>query len=90
MEKPSTNDLLREIYRLGEGEIEEYILLRNLDISHGYFCRLRRSLTEDGRLFITHPNRKACYFVANDWIRKLLEDGNDIDEDVLTSHFHIA
>lgn len=30
MEKPSTNDLLREIYRLGEGEIEEYILLRNL------------------------------------------------------------
>lgn len=75
MVKASTMDLLREICRLGQGEIPEHKLLHNLDISHGYFCKLRKQLTDAGRLLVTHPNRKAHYNVRLEWTNELLIAG---------------
>lgn len=60
---PTPNDVLRAICQLGQGEIPEYVLLRELGISHGTFCRLRKLLVQEGRLLVTHPCRKAYYFV---------------------------
>lgn len=60
---PTPNDLLRAICHLGQGEIPEHVLRRELDISHGTFCRLRKLLVQEERLQVTHPCRKAFYFV---------------------------
>ncbi len=60
---PTPSDLLRAICHLGQGEIPEHTLRKELDISHGTFCRLRKLLVQEGRLTVTHPCRKASYFV---------------------------
>ena len=60
---PTPSDLLQLICDLGQGELHELTLRDHLRISHGYFCRLRSLLVQEGRLIVTHPHRKACYFV---------------------------
>lgn len=90
MAKPTKFDLLGEICRLGQGEIPEHTLLYNLEISHGYFCRLRRQLIKSGHLVVTHPRRKACYNVPNGWTDELFDRLNDMYEDVLSVHGQIA
>ena len=82
MVKASTMDLLREICRLGQGEIPEHKLLHNLDICHGYFCKLRKQLTDAGRLLVTHPNRKAHYTCAIALVRP---DGSVVEAE---GYFH--
>lgn len=67
---PTPTDLLRVICYLGQGEIPEYVLLRELDISHGTFCRLRRILVQQGRLIVTHPRRRAFYFVPDRFVEE--------------------
>ncbi len=64
---PTPSDLLRAICCLGQGEIPEHVLLRELEISHGTFCRLRKILVQEGRLLVTHPCRKAFYFVPENF-----------------------
>ncbi|MGM9539536.1 hypothetical protein [Anaerovibrio sp.] len=62
--KATTDDLLKVIRKLGQGELEEYRILRHLGISHGQFCQLRRELVAEERLIVTHPCRKAHYRIA--------------------------
>ena len=89
MVKASTIDLLREICRLGQGEIPEHKLLHNLDISHGYFCKLRKQLTDAGRLLVTHPNRKAHYNVRLEWTNELFDSWSD-DVDISSGQCQTA
>lgn len=89
MVKASTQDLLREICRLGQGEIPEHKLLHNLDISHGYFCKLRKQLTDAGRLLVTHPNRKAHYNVRSEWTNELFDSWSD-DVDISSGQCQTA
>ena len=89
MVKASTMDLLREICRLGQGEIPEHKLLHNLDISHGYFCKLRKQLTDAGRLLVTHPNRKAHYNVRLEWTNELFDSWSD-DVDISSEQCQTA
>ncbi len=83
MKKASTLDLLTEICRLGQGEIPEHKLLRNLDISHGYFCRLRQQLVKCGMLVVTHPQRKAHYHIPTILTEDVCDKLNGMREDVL-------
>ena len=68
----SPRELLQEICRLGQGEIAEHVLCRNLDISHGHFCMLRKRLVEQQKLVVTHPCRRAFYTVTG-----MIEDDDD-------------
>ena len=70
---PTPDDLLQVICDLGQGELRELTLRDHLRISHGYFCRLRRTLVDEGRLCVTHPCRKACYLV----LRGLEDEPNE-------------
>lgn len=63
--KATTDDLLNVIRRLGQGELDEYRILRHMGISHGQFCQLRRLLVEERRLVVTHPCRRAHYRIVN-------------------------
>ena len=60
---PTLSDLLRAICHLGQKEIPEHVLQKELGISHGTFCQLRKILVQEGRLTVTHPCRKASYYV---------------------------
>lgn len=60
---PTPDDLLQLICDLGQGELHELTLRDHLRISHGYFCRLRSRLVRERRLIVTHPRRRAFYFV---------------------------
>ena len=62
--KATPEELLNTIKKLGQGELEEYHILRHLGISHGQFCQLRKILVEACRLIVTHPNRRAHYLIA--------------------------
>lgn len=90
MAKPSKFDLLGEICRLGLGEIPEHTLRYNLNISHGYFCRLRQQLIRSGHLIVTHPRRKACYNVPNGWQDELFDRLDEMCEDMLSVQNQIA
>ena len=64
--KATPEELLNTIKKLGQGELEEYHILRHLGISHGQFCQLRKTLVQERRLIVTHPHRKAYYMVTAD------------------------
>ena len=71
--KSTPEDLLNTIKKLGQGELEEYHILRHLGISHGQFCQLRKTLVQERRLIVTHPRRKAHYHVtADDYEQKAM------------------
>ena len=64
--KATPEELLNTIKKLGQGELEEYHILRHLGISHEQFCQLRKTLVQERRLIVTHPHRKAHYHVTAD------------------------